>query len=111
MLGASINLTIVFPSALSVRIMLVPCVVGASPSPTLDQSAIALILFLGVTLMSRILSLTFIVLSAFVVAFAQEPNRDDPPSTGIAPKVMNGIGRADVRVRDENGNPIKLALV
>jgi len=67
--------------------------------------------FFGETLMSKVLSLTFVVLSAFAVAFAQEPNRDDPPSTGIAPKVVNGVGRADVRVRDENGNPIKLAFV
>jgi hypothetical protein len=61
--------------------------------------------------MSKVLSLSFIVLCAFTVAFAQDPNRDDPPSTGHAPTVINGIGRADVRVRDENGNPIKLAYV
>jgi len=61
--------------------------------------------------MSKILSVSFIVLSAFAVAFAQEPNRDDPPSKGLAPKVINGIGRADVRVHDEKGNPIKLAFV
>ena len=61
--------------------------------------------------MSKVLSVSFIVLAAFTVAFSQEPNRDDPPSTGIAPKVINGIGRADVRVRDEKGNPIKDAYV
>jgi len=61
--------------------------------------------------MSKILSVSFIVLSAFAVAFAQEPIRDDPPSKGLAPKVINGIGRADVRVHDEKGNPIKLAFV
>ena len=61
--------------------------------------------------MSKILSVSFIVLAAFTVAFSQEPNRDDSPSTGIAPKVINGIGRADVRVRDEKGNPIKDAYV
>ncbi len=61
--------------------------------------------------MSKVLSLSFMVLTAFTVAFAQDPSRDDPPSTGLAPKVINGIGRADVRVRDENGNPIKLAYV
>ena len=61
--------------------------------------------------MSKILSVSFIVLAAFSVAFSQEPNRDDSPSTGMAPKVINGIGRADVRVRDEKGNPIKDAYV
>src|ERR1051325_4306333 len=61
--------------------------------------------------MSKLLSVSFIILSAFALALAQEPNRDDPPSTGIAPKVINGVGRADVRVRDEQGNPIKDAYV
>ena len=62
--------------------------------------------------MSKVLSVSFIILSAFAVAWAQEPNRgDDPPSTGVAPKVINGVGRADVRVRDEKGNPIKDAYV
>jgi hypothetical protein len=61
--------------------------------------------------MSKVLSVSFIILSAFAVALAQEPNRDDPPSRGLAPKVINGVGKADVRVRDENGNPIKDAFV
>ena len=61
--------------------------------------------------MSKVLSAVFIILSAFALVFAQEPNRDDPPSTGVAPKVVNGVGRADVRVRDEKGNPIKDAYV
>ena len=62
--------------------------------------------------MSKLLSVSFIILSAFAVAWAQEPNRgDEPPSTGISPKVINGVGRADVRVRDEKGNPIKDAYV
>ena len=61
--------------------------------------------------MSKVLSAAFIILSAFALALAQEPNRDDPPSTGVAPKVINGVGRADVRVRDEQGNPIKDAYV
>ena len=61
--------------------------------------------------MSKVLSCSLILLCVFVVAMAQEPNRDDPPSTGIAPKVINGVGRADVRVRDEKGNPIKAAYV
>src|SRR6478736_9026151 len=61
--------------------------------------------------MSKVLSAAFIILSVFALALGQEPNRDDPPSTGVAPKVINGVGRADVRVRDEKGNPIKDAYV
>jgi hypothetical protein len=63
--------------------------------------------------MSKVLSVLLIVIASAAIAFAQEQNRnsDDPPSTGVAPKVENGIGRADVRVRDENGNPIKDAYV
>jgi len=61
--------------------------------------------------MSKILSVSLIILAAVTLAFAQEPGRDDPPSTGLAPKVINGIGRADVRVRDEKGDPIKDAYV
>ena len=63
--------------------------------------------------MSKVLSLLLIIIAASAITFAQEPTRnsDDPPSTGVAPKVENGVGRADVRVRDENGNPIKDAYV
>jgi hypothetical protein len=35
----------------------------------------------------------------------------DIPNMGVAPKVENGIGRADVRVFDEAGNPIPNASV
>src|ERR1700751_1228704 len=61
--------------------------------------------------MSKILSVVLLVLASCAIAAAQEPNKNDPPNTGIAPKVINGVGRADVRVRDENGNPIKDAYV
>lgn len=63
--------------------------------------------------MSKVLSILLVLVAAAVFGFGQEPSRnnDDPPSTGVAPKVENGIGRADVRVRDENGNPIKDAFV
>ena len=63
--------------------------------------------------MSKILSLLFILVAAFSVAVAQEPTRntDQPASQGVAPKEPNGIGRADVRVFDENGNAIKNAYV
>ena len=63
--------------------------------------------------MSKVLSILLIVVATAVIGFAQEPssNNNEPPSTGVAPKAENGIGRADVRVRDENGNPIKDAFV
>ena len=61
--------------------------------------------------MSKILSVLFVLLATFTFAFAQDANPNNPPSTGLAPKVIDGIGRADVRVRDENGNPIKDAYV
>lgn len=63
--------------------------------------------------MSKVLSVLLIIIATFSIAFSQEPSRnsDNPPSRGIAPKVPNGIGRADVRVFDERGNPIRNAYV
>ena len=63
--------------------------------------------------MTKILSLLLIIIGIFSLALAQEPTRtlDDPASQGIAPKEPNGMGRADVRVFDENGNAIKNAYV
>src|ERR1043166_4553162 len=57
--------------------------------------------------MSKFLSILFFIFVVCSIAAAQEINPNDPPSTGVAPKAVNGVGRADVRVRDENGNPIK----
>jgi hypothetical protein len=37
-------------------------------------------------------------------------NNDDIPNMGRAPSQPNGIGRLDLRVVDENGNPIKGAF-
>ena len=63
--------------------------------------------------MSKIFPVLFIIVTSFSVALSQEPSRnnDGPPSQGIAPKEPNGIGRADVRVFDETGNPIRNAYV
>ena len=63
--------------------------------------------------MSKVLSMLLIIVATFVVAVSQEPtqNQNDPPNRGVAPKVENGIGRADVRVFDESGNPIRNAYV
>ena len=63
--------------------------------------------------MSKVLSVLFIIVASFSIALAQEPsqNKDTLPSHGIAPKAPNGVGRADVRVFDEKGNPIRNAYV
>src|SRR5260370_31198141 len=63
--------------------------------------------------MSKVLSILFIVIATCAVAFSQEPPRqsDDRPSQGIAPRVENGVGRADVRVSDQKGNRIRNAYV
>src|SRR6266849_9421269 len=63
--------------------------------------------------MSRVLSALLIIAATFAIALSQEPSQsqNDPPSQGVAPKVANGIGRADVRVFDESGNPIRNAYV
>lgn len=61
--------------------------------------------------MSKFLISLFIVAATFSVGLAQDQNPNDPPSRGVAPKVENGIGRADVRVFDESGNPVANAYV
>src|SRR6266404_6974480 len=63
--------------------------------------------------MSKVLSALLIIAATFAIAFSQEPSQsqNDPPSRGVAPKVENGVGRADVRVFDEAGNPIRNAYV
>ncbi len=63
--------------------------------------------------MSKFLIALFLVAATFSVGLAQDQsqNPNDPPSRGVAPKVENGVGRADVRIVDESGNPVKDALV
>src|SRR5437762_11948233 len=63
--------------------------------------------------MSKVLSVLLIVFATSGLARSHKspPNNDSPPSQGIVPKVTNGIGRADVRVFDESGNPIRNASV
>ena len=63
--------------------------------------------------MSKVLSVLLLIAASFSIALSQEPSRnsDEPPSQGIAPKEPNGIGRADVRVFDESGNPIRNAYI
>jgi hypothetical protein len=63
--------------------------------------------------MSKILSALLIIAATFGLALSQESSQsqNNPPSRGVAPKVADGIGRADVRVFDESGNPIRNAYV
>lgn len=64
--------------------------------------------------MRKFLLAAFAALSLSVGAFAQESvtrqsaqNPDDVPNMGRAPKEPNGIGRLDLRVADERGNPVQ----
>lgn len=65
--------------------------------------------------MRKLLIAALITVATFSVGLAQEANSsqstDETPNMGRAPKAPNGIGRADVRVFDEDGKPIKDALV
>ena len=48
---------------------------------------------------------TLLIVSAATIAFSQGPasQSNEPPNQGLAPKVPNGVGRADVRVFDQSG--------
>ena len=61
--------------------------------------------------MSKFLITLFLVVATFSVGLAQEPsqNPSDPPNMGVAPKTANGIGRLDLRVVDQDGNPVENA--
>ena len=61
--------------------------------------------------MSKFLVALAIAVATFSIALAQGPSQDpnNPPNLGVAPKVVDGIGRLDLRVVDENGNPIRNA--
>ena len=63
--------------------------------------------------MSKIFLAFLITLATCAIAVAQGgPSQStEPASQGIAPKVENGIGRADVRVFDESGSPVRNAFV
>ena len=61
--------------------------------------------------MPKFIAVLFILGAACSITLAQESTGNNPASQGIAPKTVNGMGRADVRVFDENGNPIRNAFV
>ncbi len=69
--------------------------------------------------MRKLFLVTFIIAAMCSVGLAQQEQQmsqqnaassqmdDSIPNKGVAPKVPNGIGRLDLRVVDENGNPVK----
>ena len=61
--------------------------------------------------MSKFLIALFLVAATFSVGLAQDQsqNPNDPPNMGAAPKEANGVGRLDLRVVDESGNPVRNA--
>lgn len=65
--------------------------------------------------MRKLFMASLVIAATFAVGIAQgdKPwqNQDQPQNMGRAPKEPNGIGRADVRIYDENGNPIRNAVV
>ena len=55
--------------------------------------------------MRRLIIASLLVASAFGAASAQ--NNNEIPNMGRAPKQADGVGRLDLRVVDENGNPVE----
>ena len=56
--------------------------------------------------MRRLIIATLLVVSAFGAAAAQT-NNNEIPNMGRAPKQADGVGRLDLRVVDEDGNPVQ----
>jgi predicted small secreted protein len=59
--------------------------------------------------MRKLIIASLLVASAFGAASAQtgQAQGNDIPNMGRAPKQADGIGRLDLRVVDENGDPVK----
>ncbi|MCA1633974.1 MAG: hypothetical protein LC802_09720 [Acidobacteria bacterium] len=62
--------------------------------------------------MRKLLLVTLLTIAAFGVAQAQDqagstPDNNDIPNMGRAPGQPDGVGRLDLRVLDEEGNPVK----
>ena len=56
--------------------------------------------------MRSLIIASLLLVSAFGAASAQT-NSSDIPNMGRAPKQADGVGRLDLRVVDENGNPVQ----
>ena len=61
--------------------------------------------------MSKFLIALFLIAATFSVGLAQDQsqNPNNPPNMGAAPREPNGVGRLDLRVVDEDGNPVENA--
>jgi hypothetical protein len=61
--------------------------------------------------MRKLIAAALIAGATFSAGLAQNTNTSqstqDIPNMGQAPKEMNGVGRLDLRVVDQNGNPVK----
>jgi hypothetical protein len=57
--------------------------------------------------MRKLIIASLLVAAAFGAASAQTGQSNDIPNMGHAPKQADGVGRLDLRVVDENGNPVK----
>lgn len=62
--------------------------------------------------MRKLFLVSLVVLAMFTAALAQDAastsdTNQEIPNMGRAPKEPNGIGRLDLRVVDESGNPVK----
>ena len=61
--------------------------------------------------MRKLIFATLLIAATSGAAFAQDggqsPNNSDIPNMGRAPKQADGIGRLDLRVVDEDGNPVQ----
>ena len=56
--------------------------------------------------MRRLIIASLLIVSAFGAASAQTGN-NEIPNMGRAPKQTDGVGRLDLRVVDEDGNPVQ----
>ena len=59
--------------------------------------------------MRKLIFATLLIAAASGAAFAQDGGRSntDVPNMGRAPKQADGVGRLDLRVVDEDGNPVQ----
>ena len=57
--------------------------------------------------MRKLIIASLLLASAFGAASAQTGQGNDIPNMGRAPKQTDGVGRLDLRVVDEDGNPVQ----
>jgi hypothetical protein len=65
--------------------------------------------------MRKLFITALIIAASFSLSLGQSQqgtmqNGDDTPNMGRAPSQPNGVGRLDLRIVDENGNPVRGAL-